>query len=257
MSVLHRAIRAITLAVIVAEMIGGCQTTMNGVTLKNEALQNTKKIVVVSLTGDTLSYNHQGFTQVTRHTVDIKSLGLDQIFEERFAQSIAATLNVNTSVYAGPHREELKTVYDDDALLLANRFNWKGIETVLKAIKEEEHADLIAMVLHDGFQDPLANFQFLVRGLGVSSGRRECAAFAHITLLIVDGSRLEPIAGSNLYAVDRSGHIIHSAKIIPVKYCSKVLNNLSIDEMEYLKEKYLSLVNDTTIQQTVMRLRER
>jgi hypothetical protein len=236
-------------------LLFGCGTTYNGVTLNETRLKQTKRIVVLALAGDSITYQKQGVIKGEFRSFNVPSWGLDDFYAERFANEMTATLGVEAIVYRGAMYETLrKRLYSENPLLRRDRFDWKASEQDLRTVAIETNSDLIALVLREGFNDELAMTQSLVAGFGYTSGRGMCSAFANLTIMIVDAVRIEPIAGANVFKVGSDGKILSGRRGLPSALCKNEAADLSAEQMEVLRRTLQTIVDPATIQQTTKRL---
>jgi hypothetical protein len=236
-------------------LLSGCGTTYNGVTLSEGRLKQTKRIVVVSLGGDTLTYLRQGVLKGDFRTMDVPSWNIDNVYADRFANEISTSFGVPAVAYYGPRHETLKqSIYATRPLLRRDRFDWKAAEQDLRAVAVETDADLIALVLREGYNDELSYGPVPVAGFGFTSGRGACAAFAHFTVMLVDAARIEPIAGANVFKRDSAGKILSNRRTLPIGVCRNGATELSPEQLQILRQTMLTIIDPNTIEQTTMRL---
>lgn len=244
---------AVTL--ILSLVLSGCGTTFNGVTLSEARLKQTKRVVVVALAGDTITYQRQGLVKGEFRSIDVPSWDLDNLYANRFATELTTSLGVQAVAYRGPRHDTLKrSIYAANPALRRDRFDWKAAELDLRAVAVETDADLIALVLREGFNDELAMTQFPVAGFGFTGGQGVCAAFANLTVMIVDTARIEPIAGANVFKRDSDGKILSGRRGLPLELCENEATDLSPQQVEILRRTLLTIVDPNTIQQTTKRL---
>lgn len=254
MHIPHTPFRA-SVALILSFILSGCGTTFNGVTLSEDQLKRTKRIVVIALAGDTVTYQRQGFVKGEFRAMDVPSWELDSLYANRFANEMTASLGVQAVAYRGSKHDTLtRSIYATNPVLRRDRFDWNAAKQDLRAIAVEADADLIALVLREGFHDELATTQFLVAGFGFSGGRGSCAAFANLTVMIVDSSRIEPIAGANVFKRGADGKILSRRRSLPLEMCENEARDLSPEQAEVLRRTLLTIVDPSTIQQTTKRL---
>ncbi|MCA1325405.1 hypothetical protein [Herbaspirillum sp. alder98] len=234
-------------------LLSACQVTMNGVTLTNDQLKKTKRIVVVSVAANTVTF-YQQLPRVIQNAKDVSSWQLDRYYADRFADAISKTLGIAAVAYQGELTSGLGKVYAPDAFLRADRFNWAAIKDPVKAIADETGADLVVLLLKDEFQDPTARFQFLVSGLGVSGNRFSCVAFAHLTLVALDPAGTAPVAGANVYLTGSDGRPAKSVLQAPVEACADNHEPLPPAIEQKLRETYVRLLSDQVVRQTSSRL---
>ena len=245
----------VIVTLILSIVLASCGTTFNGVTLSEARLKQTKRIAVIALTGDTVTYQRQGFVKGEFRAMDVPSWDLDNLHASRFANEMTASLGVQAVAYRGPRHETLKrSIYAANPALRRDRFDWKAAEQDLRAVAIETDADLIALVLREGFNDELATTQFPVAGFGFTGGRGSCAAFANLTVMIVDASRIEPIAGANVFKRSSDGKILSGRRGLPLELCENEATDLSPTQVEILRRTLLTIVDPNTIQQTTKRL---
>jgi hypothetical protein len=226
---------------------------MNGITLKQDQLTD-KRIAVVSLVGNSLSYKSQRFINSVDKAVTTPSWDLDGVFAWRLADALTSTLNVPTSVYAGSLNAKLMRIYVDHPIAVAYRFDWGAVADDFKAIARENHADFVAVLMREEYQDLTAMSQFFVKGLGVAYGQRVCSAFANLTLTVIDGNTGQPVAGANVYAAMPNGRVLSHQVEIPMEFCDQQLQGLSEQQWDFLHRLYLALVNPAMLRQTAGRL---
>lgn len=236
--------------------VSGCGTTLNGVTLSDGRLKQAKRIVVVALADNIVTYQRAGFNGEFR-TMDMPLLDLDNFYAQRFADAMSSTLGVQATAYQGPRHDTLKrNIYAARPLLRRDRFDWKATEQDLRAVAAETDADLIAVILREGFNDELSPVQAPVAGFGFTSGRGLCAAFAHLTVLIVDATQIEPIAGANVFRRDADGKVVPNRRGLPGELCKKGkgATELSPEQFQILRQTLLTIIDSNTIEQTTKRL---
>lgn len=244
--------------IVVAILVGvvGCGTTLEGSKLSKQQVSASKRVAVVSIAGETLYYHQQGFFSSDYQAIDIAAWDLDQFYAQQVASSLSKSLSVESTVYSGPLRDSIRRVYVDDAILIANRFDWSLVANDIRAIARESDADVVAVLMKDGFQDVLAKTKFMVRGFGVTGARRGmCAAYAHLTLTLIDIKSGEPLAGANVYATDSKGKWVSGRVLIPEELCEQQLKDLTPQQLAFLKRLFYSMVSNATMQQTTDRLR--
>jgi len=226
---------------------------MNGVTLTEEQLHKTKRIVVVSLAADSVTYYRQ-LPSVVQRTANVSSWQLDAQFADRFANGVSSALSIAAVPYNGERRSELGKVYESDARLRANRFNWEGIKAPIEAIANETKSDLVLLLLKDSFQDPTARFRFETRGLALSDNSATCVAFAHMTLIALIPGHAKPVAGANVYVTNTDGRIVSSMRRVPEAACRTNLDEWSIGLQESLRKVYLEIISERMAKETSWRL---
>lgn len=236
-------------------IFSGCGTTYNGVTLSESKLKQTKRIVVVALAGDTITYQRQGVFKGDFRAMDVPSWDIDKVYADRFANEMSTALGVPALAYHGPRHATLtRSIYAANPLLRRDRFDWKAAEQDLRAVAAETGADLIALVLREGYNDILAFAPAPVAGFGFTSGRGTCAAFAHLTVMMVDAARIEPIAGANVFKRDAEGKILINRPLLPASLCKSGATELSPEQLQILRQTLLTIVNPGIIEQTTKRL---
>lgn len=226
---------------------------MNGVALTQDQLHKTKRIAVVSIAADSVTY-YQQLPRVVKNSTNVASWQLDRYYAGRFSEGISKALNIQTISYNGGRRDELNKVYASGAMLKAERFNWRAIKDVVKGIADETGSDLVVLLLKDEFQDPTARFPFLVNGLGLSGNKTLCVAFAHLTLVAFDPDRESPVAGANVYIADVQGRALPSSLRAPEAACNADSEHLSAALQEQLRETYEKILSDRIVRETSTRL---
>lgn len=233
-----------------------CGTTLEGSRLSKQQVSASKRVAVVSIAGETLYYHKQGVFSGDHQAIDIAAWGLDQFYAQQVASSLSKSLSVESTVYSGTLRDSIRRVYVDDAILIANRFDWSLVANDIRAIARESDADVVAVLMKDAFQDALAKTKYMVRGFGVTGARGGmCAAYAHLTLTLIDVKSGEPLAGANVYATDSNGKWVSGRVRIPEELCEQQLKDLTPQQLAFLKRLFYSMVSNATMQQTTDRLR--
>ena len=72
--------------------------------------------------------------------------------------------------------------------------------------------------------------------------------------MILDTSRMEPIAGANVFKRNTDGKIASRRRAIPLELCENQAESLSPEQVEILRRTMLTVLDPATIRQTTRRL---
>ena len=244
----------LTIILVLSLMASACQVTMNGETVTPAQLHGARRIAVISVAGNTISFHKNSGFRSTQATADASQWGLDDATAKRFADGIESALGVATVAYIGQRNDAIrKSLYVDKPLLRADRLNWNAVSSDLRAIAADTGSDLVALVVREPSQDELGTGPVVVEGWGYSSGHDECSAYAKLILILFDPSREKPIAGAFVYQLER-GKGFQRRIALPEEDCRTGLNGARPAQLERLKHALASIPDDATIRNTARRL---
>lgn len=246
-----------TLATLLAAaLIAGCGVTLNGVTVPPDTLHKARSIAVVSVLGDTIRFRKQGLFSSDDVPFEMPEWGLDDRFAALYAEEITRSLGVTARPYHGPLQKDLlNTLYVLKGLNKRASPNWEVGAPALRAIARETNADLLAVVVREGRMDYLQMSQFMLDGLGFTSGQGLCATHAFMMLVLVDATSLEPVAGSTLWVRKDVPRWMFQRALVPNELCARApAGTLSPKQTEILHAGMLRAVEPEAIEDTVKRL---
>lgn len=249
--------RLATLATLLAaSLIAGCAVTLNGVTVPPATLQKAKSIAVVSVLGDTVRYTRQGLLQSDDVPFDVPGWGLDERYADLYAEAITHSFGISARPVHGPLQKDLlRTLYVRKGITGKDLPNWEVAAPQLRAIVQQTQADLLAVVVRDWTQAPVAMTQYVVEGVGFTGGRGLCATHAYMLVALVDGSSLEPVAGAALSWRDPQSRWHMPVAPLPPEICAHAASgSLSPQELDIVHRSVVRAAAPEVIEQTVKRL---
>ena len=242
--------------------VAGCASTPPPPSLNHDQATSIRKIAVVSIAADQLTYKHVGFTvfQNTETKEDIHMWQLDTTFAGKIANAIGATLSAEV-ILPNVDMALLSPVYDLNGPYDAPAFrtpNWNKVAAALRDIATQNNVDAIVVLLRTEFKDDIRRTNQNLKGLGIYSRFSTRAAYAYMTLYVIDANTGRPRAGTpvsegyTFVGIFRHLDLPHIE--LPEALSDKLVSNMTPAESEQLKSIFLGLIDDGVSRATVRRL---
>jgi hypothetical protein len=241
----------------VAGLIGllltACSTPGLYETVPTSKLTGIRKIVVISMVGDKVAYQRQGWFTTTYVPLNVSSWRVDDTIATRTSFVIEKLLKIPSVPHLSNAKDQLQNLYIEHPYRLDNATDFDRVNGELRRIVRESEADTAVVVFKGGGTLP-GTRDYLIQGPTVSNQHGCCSFFPVTFIALLDKDSLQPIATNIVRTMPPEGNAPRGPGPLPEDLCEAQLQDLSEVQVTTFKGYFFDAYNIQNLAYSASRL---